>query len=248
MEDLLPKPNASYRDCAQFINEEPISWRDVKDSREYLPLFSSKAQIAVDAVITKRDTYVADLIAKTSWVPNVPVHGQWDASTGNPVRDLLLMKQSIRPARATDILLGQDVWAALITNANSLAFMNVSANHALADENWFAKVVAKKLGFRKLVVVDSMYNSSQIPTSQTPAEIFAGKVFVGQIEPRQDVLPSDMASTALARVVEAPLTIHEYDDHKNRSRVAHAHMSEITVVANNKLGVIMHNVISHDYC
>lgn len=242
--------NVAY-ECEEYVWEVPTPWTSMKRAQDYLNTYAFNAQIARDIVVTDRDVNVATTIADASWVfdaaPAGGAGGQWNASTGDPIRDLLLMRQSIRPARATDVLMAQDVWASFIRNATVLASMNTSQHHALADEDFFANEVAKKLGFRKLVIVDSMYNSSQAAASETLAEIFAGKCFVGQVESRPGLASSSgqisgMTASALVRVVEEPLSLLEYDEESARSRIAQAHLSEITVVADTRLGALLHTI------
>lgn len=239
-------------ECEEYSWEVATPWISMKRASDYLPLFEFNAQTAYDIVKTARDVDVAAKIANAAWAfdeaPAGGAGGQWNAATGDPVRDLLLMKQSIRPARGTDVLMAQDVWAAFIRCPKVLDAMAISMHHALADENFFSEAIAKKLGFRSLTIVDSMYNTSDAAASETLAEIFSGKVFIGQIEGRPGVASttgqvSGMSATALARVVEAPMSLREYDENGARSRVAQAHMSEVTVVADTRLGALLHTVL-----
>lgn len=240
-------PGALFEDvtfrCQEYAWQEGTPWTTAKRAEDYIPLFAYNAQVARDVVATERDVDVATAIAAASWVTKTTVAeaDRWNASTSKPNNQLLTLRQSLRPARPTDILMGQDMWAAYMVNANVLDSMNVSADHVFADEQFFMNAVAKKLGFRKLVVIDSMYNTSQINTSQTLAEIFAGKVLLCQVADSPGVSSgsgavSGMAATALARVVEAPLSLREFDKDDNRTRYAQAHMSETTVIADIRLG------------
>lgn len=246
-------PRAIFDDvpfrCQEYAWEQETPWTSAKRAEDYIPLFAYNAQIALDVIKIKRDLDVASTIATAAWgsLTTVQAADRWNVSTSYPNRQLLTMIRALRPARGIDLLMASDVWASYMTNANVLAGMNVSADHAFANEEFFKQAVAKQLGIRKVVVVDSVYNTSQVYESQVLADVFAGKVFLGQISDVPGVSSSTGAvagrASALVRVQEAAPSLREYDDDKSRNRVAQAHMSEITVAADLRLGARLDAVL-----
>lgn len=227
--------------CQPYAWEQSVRWQDAKRVDSFINLQQHAAQVALDVIKTKRDVAVASLLGSASWgyTNTVAAGDRWTASTSNPIAQILDLKRRLRPGRGNALLLAQDAWVEFQTNDAVLNAMNTSADHAFADEDWFAAQVAKRMGVSRVVVVDSMYNSSANIASQTLAELFSGKALLVQVADAGVGSSNGKITSnpsALIRVVEEAPSLHEYDEDNNRTRVMQAHMSEITVVVDTRLG------------
>lgn len=246
-------PGAKFEDINYHVQpyawKEGTPWDDADSVSAYLPLFRFNAQVAHDFVRTERDVDAANNIAAGSWAyADTPDAGdRWNATTSNPLAQLVAMKQALRHARPNALLLGQDVMASFMVNDKVLSGLNVNKDHGLA-ERAYLESVGRALGIAKVAVVDSAYNTSETNASQTLADVFAGKVWMGRLNTTPGLSNAagaiaGLESTALARVQMKPLDIREYDDNDTRTRMAEAFCSETTFVADERLGGLISGVL-----
>lgn len=237
--------------CRSFDREEVIPREYVSRTADILPIPIARTYLALatDFLLVGRDKRMAALIAATTLgYEDTPDAGdKWDVSTGKPIAQIKTGVSRIRAQGGNPnvIMMGRPDFDAFSINPNVLDTMSITADHALADEEWFTNAVARKLGLDRLIVADSLYDTSADPENRSLVYTFRG-CFIGcqalmpqeqgALMPNGDIV---LQPSCFVRVVEDEMEPDEYEVPNRRSRAVQVHHSEDIVAVTPELGAYL---------
>jgi len=188
---------------------------------------------------TAREIEVANLyFADSTWQDgssDITPAIKWDvtATPGDPIKDIDNAKRLVENWGVTGnmCILGRQSAYNLVHNPTFLEYLPTNVNRNMVSDDMLAEILKNLMGFESVHIGYGRKNTSKIPGTPSMSDIWGDRVFVGHAPHdaagnvstlgapgfNGEIMASDASATA--RIITAPLAVHEYDDNAKRGHV-----------------------------
>lgn len=229
----------------------PDEWKD----RNELPLDIADLYLSTATHYLKvmQDARLASLITGASWAyTNTPEAGdRWTASASDPIAQLKAARDGL-VVYPNVMVVGYEAFSALQNNPTVLEGMPTTSAHSLADEQYFADAIAKKLGIQRVLIWDTRKRASDNPevalTNANIPRMFGKNCWLGTMSQHPGVRAKNgdlvFNPTAIARIEEEamhPSFAEDFDTDSEKVKVRH---KEVIKLVSAGLGGLITNAVA----
>lgn len=229
----------------------PDEWKD----RNELPLDIADMYLSATTHYLKvmQDYRLATILTGGGWAHTyTPDAGdRWTASTSDPIGQLKTARDAL-VVYPNVMVVGYEAFSALQNNSKVLEGMPTTSPHSLADEQYFADAIAKKLGIQRVLIWDTRKRASDNPevalTNANIPRMFGKHCWLGTMSQHPGVRARNSEllfnPTAIARVEEEamqPFFAEDFDTDSEKIKVRH---KEIIKLVSTALGGLITNAVA----
>lgn len=131
--------------------------------------------VAHKHLIRRERDFVTTFISPSVWTTDVTPGTLWDAASSTPIEDIRTGQRTVQEStgfRPNKMIMGRDVWDALLDNDDLLSRINGGATTQL-PAMVMREIVAQILELEEILVMDSIFTSS-VSGDATPTRSFIG--------------------------------------------------------------------------